>query len=274
MQLQFECGDESSRTDVGAQQCLDASRDAVVALDADGRIVVWSAGAQRMYGWRPEEMLGRQLPWPTADGRAVEHRQLHDLARDGVVVGAVEVATPRRGGSVTVVEVSTDAVRDGSGAVIGTCAIHRDVTGRASAPVLPTSAGPDVDRSVGGAGPDAALCFDVLCREYRLDVLERDLVALLLTGHRIPEMARALHRSPGTIRNRLSLLYRKFGVGGQIELLDRLHGRLGRVTPIGGDGHDGPFAPARRMTDESDLGPYGRDAQWADDGRGGRTTVA
>jgi len=274
MQLQFECGDESSRTDVGAQQCLDASRDAVVALDADGRIVVWSAGAQRMYGWRPEEMLGRQLPWPTADGRAVEHRQLHDLARDGVVVGAVEVATPRRGGSVTVVEVSTDAVRDGSGAVIGTCAIHRAITPRGAGRSVGAPVEVDVDPTADGAPPRPSGGFDELCDEFRLDALERDLVALLLTGHRIPEMARALHRSPGTIRNRLSLLYRKVGVGGQIELLDRLHGRLGQVAPVDGDGPHLPFAPARRMTDESDLGPYGRDARWADDGRGGRTTVA
>jgi len=46
-------------------------------------------------------------------------------------------------------------------------------------------------------------------------------------------MARTLGRSPGTIRNRLSLLYRRFGVRGQAELLDVLHTELGDAIAIG-----------------------------------------
>jgi PAS domain S-box-containing protein len=275
MQLQFDCDDGVPASEVDARRCLDASRDAVVALDPNGRVVVWTAGAQRMYGWRPEEVIGRPLPWPTADGRASEHRQLHDLARQGVVMGVIEIATPRRNGSVAIVEVSTDPIRDHDGTLVGTCAIHRDISVRSTGTVSPAIGRFEIDLTADDAGPDPALAFDVLCEEYGLDALERDLVALLLTGHRIPEMARALYRSQGTVRNRLSLLYRKVGVRGQIELLDLLHDRLGPAAPIAGSEAIRAARPtARRAIADSDLGPYRRDAWSADAGAGGRATVA
>lgn len=274
MQLRLDGDAVTTSAEFDARRCLDASRDAVIALDPRGAVVVWSAGAQRMYGWRPEEVIGRPLPWPTADGRASEHRQLHDLARQGVVMGAIEVATPRRNGSVAVVEVSTDPIRDDDGTLVGTCAIHRDISVRRTKTASPAISWFEIDLTADGAGPDPALAFDALCEEYGLDALERDLVALLLTGHRIPEMARALYRSQGTVRNRLSLLYRKAGVRWQLELLDLLHDRLGPAAPIGAGAIGTASRSPRGMTDDADLGPYRRDGRTADAGAGGRAIVA
>jgi PAS domain-containing protein len=38
---------------------LDNTEDAIVALDAEWFVTVWSAGAERLYGWTAEEVLGR-----------------------------------------------------------------------------------------------------------------------------------------------------------------------------------------------------------------------
>lgn len=51
---------------------------AVVELDRESRIVRWSSGAQRLFGWRPEEVLGRgvfELPL-VAEGDAESVREL------------------------------------------------------------------------------------------------------------------------------------------------------------------------------------------------------
>ena len=93
------------------RSCIDSARDALIALDAAGDIVVWSAAAERMYGWSADEVMGRPLPWRDGERRGSEHRQLHDLARRGVMVGAVPVETSRRNGSAIVAEVSIDPVR-------------------------------------------------------------------------------------------------------------------------------------------------------------------
>jgi PAS domain-containing protein len=38
---------------------IDHAGDAIVALDRDWFVTVWSKGAERMYGWTEEEVIGR-----------------------------------------------------------------------------------------------------------------------------------------------------------------------------------------------------------------------
>ena len=234
MHARWDDGMDTEVVPLDERTCIDSARDALVALDADGHVVVWSAAAERMYGWTAREVVGHPLPWRDGVHRGAEHGQLHDLARRGVVVGAVPVETGRRNGSTVVAEVSIDPVRDAEGRIIGTCSIHRDVTARAASGIVADRpAEVDLTAAEHIDAADTAPGFDGFCARHDLSEFERDLVALLLTGHRIPAMARTLGRSPGTIRNRLSLLYRRFGVRGKAELLDVLHAELGDAIAMG-----------------------------------------
>ena len=65
----------------------------------------------------------------------------------------------------------------------------------------------------------------------RLDGLsprQRDIVAKLLTGKRVGEIARDMYLTPSTIRNHLTAVFRKFGVHSQIELLSVLRSSEGQ----------------------------------------------
>lgn len=53
---------------------------------------------------------------------------------------------------------------------------------------------------------------------------EAQVVRLLLSGIRVPLIARQLHLSPSTVRNQLSAIYRKLGVSSQQELILLFHG--------------------------------------------------
>ena len=53
---------------------------------------------------------------------------------------------------------------------------------------------------------------------------EAQVVRLLLSGSRVPLIARQLHLSPSTVRNQLSMVYRKLGVSSQQELILLFHG--------------------------------------------------
>jgi DNA-binding CsgD family transcriptional regulator len=53
---------------------------------------------------------------------------------------------------------------------------------------------------------------------------EAHVVRLLLSGLRVPRIARQLHLSPSTVRNQLSMVYRKLGVSSQQELISLFHG--------------------------------------------------
>jgi PAS domain S-box-containing protein len=56
----------------------------------------------------------------------------------------------------------------------------------------------------------------------QLEILDR-----LLTGSRVPAIARDLYLSQSTVRNHLSVIFRKFGVHSQVELIERLRQRAG-----------------------------------------------
>jgi DNA-binding CsgD family transcriptional regulator len=55
-----------------------------------------------------------------------------------------------------------------------------------------------------------------------LSVREREVVALLVAGDRVPAIAELLHISPHTVRNHLKSVFRKLDVGSQSELIQRI----------------------------------------------------
>jgi DNA-binding NarL/FixJ family response regulator len=63
----------------------------------------------------------------------------------------------------------------------------------------------------------------------QLSSRELEIVTRLMAGDRVPSIARQLFLSEGTIRNHLSAVFGKLGVGSQQELIDLL-----RETPVSG----------------------------------------
>lgn len=59
---------------------FDAAPLAVVALDARGDVELWSPGAERLFGWNPDEVLGRPLPFSLGPGHG---REATVLGKDG-----------------------------------------------------------------------------------------------------------------------------------------------------------------------------------------------
>lgn len=59
-------------------------------------------------------------------------------------------------------------------------------------------------------------------KRYHLDEIESRILTLLANGYRVPTIARTLHYAPGTVRNRLSVMYVKVGVKSQVGLIELL----------------------------------------------------
>jgi PAS domain S-box-containing protein len=70
---------------------LDSTDDAVVALDAGWLVTVWNKGAERMYGWTAEEVLGRhRTEFATFDMTDAERARMRDAtAAEGLWRGEV-----------------------------------------------------------------------------------------------------------------------------------------------------------------------------------------
>jgi PAS domain S-box-containing protein len=110
----------------------DAVQDyAIFMLDVEGRVISWNAGAQRMKGYLPEEIIGRHFSclYPDQDLRSRKpQRHLEVAARDGRLED--EGWRVRKDGSRFWANVVITAIRDPVGNLIGFGKVTRDFTDR------------------------------------------------------------------------------------------------------------------------------------------------
>src|SRR5262245_57037189 len=101
-------------------------RDAVFSTDAAFRIRAWSAGAEDLFGWRADEVLGRAAPslFRTEFVDASRAEMQRALRTDGMWRGRV-VKRHKDGRRIPVLH-TTLAWRDAAGAVTGYLAVSRD----------------------------------------------------------------------------------------------------------------------------------------------------
>src|SRR5204863_969829 len=45
------------------EQLTEATSDAIIVTDRDMRLLAWNRGAEQLYGWSRQEVLGRPLPF-------------------------------------------------------------------------------------------------------------------------------------------------------------------------------------------------------------------
>ncbi len=104
--------------------------DAITASDAEFRLTAWNAGAETLYGWKADEVLGRngleiiRTLWPGVN--ADEMRQT--ISETGHWRG--EATQVRKNGTRFPVEVSSIVLHDNNGQTIGYASVNRDITER------------------------------------------------------------------------------------------------------------------------------------------------
>jgi len=107
---------------------------AIYMLDPDGIITNWNRGAERIKGYRSEEIVGQHFSLcHTEEDRAanVPRHSLEIAAREGRYES--EAWRVRKDGSRFLANVVIDALKDDSGRLIGFAKITRDITERVQA---------------------------------------------------------------------------------------------------------------------------------------------
>ncbi|HEX9171067.1 MAG TPA: EAL domain-containing protein [Telluria sp.] len=108
---------------------LDKARDAIVVRGMDGRVQFWNKGAERLYGWRAEEVLGE--PISELVYRDSEALALATAATVAAGEWSGEMLQVRRGGATLTVECHWTLVRDeASNEPLSILAINTDITER------------------------------------------------------------------------------------------------------------------------------------------------
>ena len=111
------------------QMLVQSSPLAIYARDTNGLLTSWNPAAERMYGWRASEVLGKPLP-SVADQARAESDGLRMRLLAGESYIRFEGQRHRHDGSRIEIEASLAPLRDGAGNVSGIIAVVADVTER------------------------------------------------------------------------------------------------------------------------------------------------
>ncbi len=133
---------------------------AIYLLDARGRVTIWNKGAERLKGWREDEVVGEDVaifypPDAIAAGKPAE--DLATAARDGRL--DAEDWRVRKDGSEFLADVSITALRNEDGSLRGFAKIVSDITGRRAAEEALRSRESHL-RSILSTVPDAMVVID------------------------------------------------------------------------------------------------------------------
>jgi PAS domain S-box-containing protein len=102
---------------------------AVLEVDLDTRVVRWNAAAERIYGWRADEVLGERVPLVPPD-REAEFQWLLGRVRAGHAYTGFETVRRRKDGSLVDVEIAAAPVRDESGEIVSHIVVFTDISER------------------------------------------------------------------------------------------------------------------------------------------------
>jgi two-component system cell cycle sensor histidine kinase/response regulator CckA len=107
---------------------VESSDDAILGKTLDGVITSWNAGAERIYGFAADEMIGSNVSEIVPPDRLAELGPIIDRLRGGERVNHFETKRRRKDGAIIDVSVCISPIRDRGGVVVGASSVARDVT--------------------------------------------------------------------------------------------------------------------------------------------------
>ncbi len=107
---------------------VESSQDSIVSIDLNRVITSWNKGAEILYGYRSEEVIGKPLEVILLPKDVVELIHNVDRIKNDVSVPIYETVRLHKNGKSADLQIALSPVRNSSGTVIGISTIARDIT--------------------------------------------------------------------------------------------------------------------------------------------------
>jgi PAS domain S-box-containing protein len=105
-----------------------SSDDAIISKNLEGIIVTWNEGATRIFGYQPDEVIGKSITILIPPDRLQEEPAILARLRAGQRVDHYETVRVRKDGSPVHISLTISPVRNSAGEIIGASKIARDIT--------------------------------------------------------------------------------------------------------------------------------------------------
>ncbi len=107
---------------------VESSEDAIVSKDLNGIITSWNHGAERLFGYKTEEMIGQSITILLPPERQAEEQQILERIRRDERLTHYETFRRRKDGKIVEVSLTVSPIKDESGTIIGASKIGRNIT--------------------------------------------------------------------------------------------------------------------------------------------------
>jgi PAS domain S-box-containing protein len=116
-----------------AAAVIEHSHDAIITKDMNGIITSWNAGAERIFGYKPEDVIGKPVTILIPPSHENEEPAILERLRRGEHLDHYETIRVRKDGAPLDISLTISPVKDAAGKIIGASKIARDITARKQA---------------------------------------------------------------------------------------------------------------------------------------------
>jgi len=112
---------------------VDSAEDAIVAKDLSGVITDWNGGAERLFGYSADEVIGKPVTILIPEDRLDEEPEILGRIRRGERVEHFDTVRRRKDGSLVEISLTISPIRNAAGQIVGASKVGRDITERRQA---------------------------------------------------------------------------------------------------------------------------------------------
>jgi PAS domain S-box-containing protein len=107
---------------------VDSSQDAIVSKDLNGVVTTWNRGAEQLFGYTADEMIGKPITTLIPPDRHNEEVSILERIRRGECVDHYETVRQHKDGILVDISLTVSPVKDARGKVVGASKIARDIS--------------------------------------------------------------------------------------------------------------------------------------------------
>src|SRR5688500_614242 len=107
---------------------IDSSDDGIVSKDLNGIVQSWNEAAERIFGYAPEEIIGRSITTIIPADRQHEEAEILERLRRGERIDHFQTVRQRKDGRLVAVSVTISPIHDVDGRVVAASKIVRDLS--------------------------------------------------------------------------------------------------------------------------------------------------
>ncbi|QTE38858.1 PAS domain-containing sensor histidine kinase [Mucilaginibacter gossypii] len=105
-----------------------SSEDAIIAKDLYGQITSWNRGAERIFGYKPHEVIGKHVGLIIPNDKLTEEKRIIRAIRSGKTVEHFETLRKTNAGVIIPTSLTISPIRDARDRIIGASTIARDIS--------------------------------------------------------------------------------------------------------------------------------------------------